>query len=234
MVLRGRSLPVYTDPAAPGRLSIELQNEPREVRFQKWYDQMATFETPHKQLSDRGNGLMAFGAGTLLAFVILELYHRLKHHRVLFFFAAWCGLWAIRIPFTFRYYSLRQMRFDYPSWGDSIAIPIFSEIFASVIGCVVLGGILIFLMRRHLLPDRLRFHKPAGARSWARQLFLIICLLLFLESITSGTADGDEGTVISGLGIIPLLFAVAWAKPQTPETDEKSSGIPEIFTEAKA
>ena len=226
MAIYGESLPVYSDPGAPGRLSLELQEKARDVRFREWYDQLKTFETPHKKLSDLGRGLAALGAGILLALGLWRCYERMKlERRAAFFLASWCGLWAIRIPGAYWYYMLRQRRFDYPSWGDSVAIPLFSEIFASVIGCVVPGVILIILMARHRLPDTIGYRKPEGWLAWLRYLFLAMWVLLFLLSVIEGVSDGDEGTVISSSGTLPLILAVLWADPKPRGELDISAGI---------
>jgi len=219
MIDRGKSYPVYRDPDAPGRLSIELADKPRDERFQLFYDRLPKFETPHKRLTDQGRGWVAAGVGTLLALGVIMIYHRPRKSRGWLFILCWCGVWAIRLPFASRYYRIRQQRFDYPTWGDSVAIPLLGEIVASIIGCAILGAILSGLMISYDLPDSIRFRKPSGFASWTRQIFLAVWVVLFLQSIVYGISDGDEGTVISGLATLPLLLAVMWAKAAAVETD---------------
>ena len=227
MAIYGESLPVYTDPGTPGRLSLELQEKTRDVRFREWYDQLKSFETPHKKLSDLGRGLVALGVGSLLALGLWRFYERMKpERRAIFFLITWCGIWAIRIPSSYWYYMLRQRRFDYPSWGDSVAIPIFSDIFAWMIDCVVLGVILILLMVRHRLPETIQWRKPKGWLAWVRYLFLTTWILFFLLALIEGVSDGDEGMVISNSTTLPLILVVLWACPTSRKQLEITAELP--------
>jgi len=67
LVIASLSMPVYTDPEAPSRISMALSEAPREVRFKEWYLQLKAFETPHKSISDLGRGVIASGIGLWLA-----------------------------------------------------------------------------------------------------------------------------------------------------------------------
>lgn len=46
------TLPVYTDPKAPFRISQALQDFPANTKFSEWYRQLRAYETPHKRLFD--------------------------------------------------------------------------------------------------------------------------------------------------------------------------------------
>lgn len=227
--LKGSALPVYTDAAAPGRLSLELADKPREVRFGEWYRSLATFETAHKKWTDLGRGLMAFGVGVVIAGWLFRFcLHNQGRRWVVGFVIAWLGLWAVRVPLTYRYYMIRQSRFDYPSWGDSIAIPMISEGVAWVFGAFVSMIVLRILMIRHEWEASLRYHRPQGIAGWFRGGFLVLWLILLVLCVVSGIPDGDEGMVIACMGAVPLLLAVLFARPKAaahddPEADPKPS-----------
>jgi len=150
LVIYATTLPVYTDAAAPERLSNELEAKPRETRFKEWYSRLRTYETPHKKLSDFGRGLCAAGAGLLLASGVWVLYHRSPRMRTTWaVLILWLALWAMRIPFSMWYHGVRQQRFDYPVWGDSIAIPVFSESLTWIVGALISSFVLALLLIRH-------------------------------------------------------------------------------------
>ncbi|RYD20107.1 MAG: hypothetical protein EOP88_16370 [Verrucomicrobiaceae bacterium] len=211
---RSKVYPVYTDPEAPSRLSSELQELPRDQRFSEWSKRLATFETPHKRLRDLGYGLLALGGGILLAGVIARNHSRLSARmRPVFFLIAWLLLWALPVPASFWYYTVRQARFDYPSWGDTIIIPMYTGAFACGFGCVVLGIVVLVLMIRHEFRASFRPRRPEGFVGWARAAFIVLWILLILQSVWYGVPDGDVGRVISGLGFVPLMLAVLCAVP---------------------
>jgi len=131
----GSAQPVYTDVDAPARLSQELQDLPRDERFKAWYEQLPAYETTHKQYTDIGRGLISLALGILAGMVFLKIISRLTNgKRLLVIIAFWLGLWGIKFPLSAWYYSLRQGRFEYPVWGDSIAIGLFQDYAAWVIG----------------------------------------------------------------------------------------------------
>lgn len=220
--LVGISMPIYTDPRAPERLSHDLQDRPRDDRFQEWYSGLRSVETPHKILTDKGRGLMALALGVILAVSITSFYQRYSGlFRIAFVITAWLSLWALKIPFSAWYYWLRQKRFDYPSWGDSIAIPIMSDTVTWIVGAVISSLALFALMVRYQFGTTLRPIRPIGAWAWIRAVLLGGWLLLILVCAASGIWDGDEGMVISCLGAIPLLLAVLAARPSLiPSTHE--------------
>jgi len=212
----GARLPVYSDPGAPGRLSYELENLPREQRFREWYAGLEKYETSHKRLTDLGRGLIACSLGIALALGIASTYKRLQgRSRLIFFIVLWIGLWAIKVPLTAWYYGLRARRFDYPVWGDSIAIPVMSESLAWVVGCVVTGLMAWILMYFRRFRSSLSPQRPRGFPSWCRSTFLGLWLALMLYSIAIGIWEGNEGMVIPCFGAAPLLLAMLAADPRS-------------------
>ncbi len=217
----GASQPVYTDSRAPARLSQALQDRPRDVRFREWYAQLKTYETPHKRLTDLGRGLITLGIGGIACFIMLSLWHGFQgRSRYPLFCVFWLALWAVKVPFSFWYYDLRQERFDYPVWGDSIAIPAGSEAFAWVLGGIISLPVAMLMMTGRVLTPVFRFYRPIGFIAWARLTLLSLWFLLLLFCIGSGIMDGDEGMVFSCVAAMPLLLFITVAEPVASKRQE--------------
>lgn len=217
------TIPVYTDSKAPERLSAELGNKPRDTRFREWHAQLRAYETPHKRLSDTGRGLVAAGAGLWLACGFWRLYHtRPGMRRAGTILTLWLALWAIRIPLSYWYYTIRFERFDYPVWGDSIGIPIISECVAWIAGAALSSLALGVLLSRRPLPDRIRFVRPRTGGNWTRAIFLWAWLALLGFCVVEGLRYGDEGMILPPLvaGVILLAFLGA---PAVSTAEEEGS-----------
>ncbi|MDB6133931.1 MAG: hypothetical protein JWM59_2174 [Verrucomicrobiales bacterium] len=218
LFIHGQSMPVYTDPSAPERLSLELQALPREVRSGQWHLKLRSFETGHKWFSDFGRGLMAAAAGWWLARLI---WRRAPTRKWLMI--SWIGLWVLRVPFTWWYYGVRQERFDYPPWGDSIGIPIVSEWIAWLAGGVVTSLILRALLSGRAVPESFRISQPAAPGGWLRSAFLWLWIAALGWLVGEGVYFGDEGMVISGFGAVAVLLRVL-SSVRIPEAVEISAG----------
>lgn len=222
-ILHAQSYPIYSDPDAPGRISEELSSLPRDTRFKEWYSRLRAVETPHKRLSDLGRGLCAAGVGLLSASAFWRLYHRWARMRGWgVILTVWCALWLIRIPLTLWYYGLRQQRFDYPVWGDSIGAPVFSESFAWLIAAVVTSIVLHLLLIRRTLPSVIHFARPSSPYGWFRAIVIGCWLAVLGICVFSGVPDGDEGVVLSSIMASVILLAILSA-PELPRLDEPFS-----------
>lgn len=212
------TFPIYWDASAPEKLSDQLEKSlspQSHSRFDQWYARLPLYESPHKKLSDWGRGLIAAGLGMTGACGILWLHHRLRGHGgTIAILALWIALWLIRIPFSIWYYGVRQERFDYPIWGDSIGIPIYEESSAWILGAIISSIILGLLLLRHPLPPQIQFSKPGTPLAWIRSVFLILWLVVLGLAVITGIPDGDEGMVISCTGAfaIILIFLSATVK----------------------
>ena len=138
----------------------------------------------------------------------------------------WFSLWLIRIPLVFRFYLKRQERFDYPVWGDSIGIPVYTDSFGIVVLAVLSAVVLGLLRINHPLPHAIKWHRPATAWSWFRAMILSLWLLMLAYGIVFGIWIGDEGTVLCSLpaGVILLAFLAARAQPAV-ETATKAEPV---------
>ncbi len=223
-VLYSQSIPVYSDADAPSRISSELASLPRETRFKEWYSRLLAFETPHKRFSDVGRGLCAAGVALLASLGLWRLYHRSARARtVAAVLTIWSALWLGRIPFTMWYYIVRQQRFDYPAWGDSIAIALFSESIAWFVGAVLSSLILRLLLIRHPLPAAIRLVRPSSAYGWVRAVFIGCWLAALALCVFEGVSDGDEGVVlastIASVILLAFLSASELSRPNEPTNE---------------
>lgn len=213
----GQAYPLYTDAGAPGRLSTELQELPREERFRKWYQELAKYETPHKRLTDAGRGVAALGVGIFVGTSFLLILPKLAVRRVKWWVALyWTFLWGIRLPLTMRFYSIRQARWDYPSWGDSIIIGVFSDGFAWIVGCITTLILLGWLVKGRRFPVHVSVVKPLGRGGWLRVILISLWLLILLSCVVPAIQEGDEGAVISCTAAIPVLLLLLSQPPAKP------------------
>jgi hypothetical protein len=225
-VLHSTRFPVYTDPKAPGRLSIELESLPRETRFKEWYTRLRAYETPHKRIADTGRGVLSAGIGLFAAAGLWSLYHRwppTRTFRVLVLI--WSLLWLVRIPLSFWYHSVRSARFDYPTWGDSIAIGIFSESFTWIVGAALSSLVLGLLLIRYPLPPNIRIRRPRSVHGWLRAIFLASWLVILGVCVIEGISDGNEGMVFTGIVASVILMAFSSAQA-TSRPDESTASLP--------
>ena len=205
--LSGYSLPVYTNPDAPAKLSLELQDLPRNERFAQWYKQLPAHETSHKRLTDLGRCLAGLGLGLFSGALLLQKLPEVKPNRVgIWIGVYWTVLWIIKFPLSIWYYSIRQSRFDYPTWGDSIGIGLFQDFAAWVIGYIVSSSALAILMMRHRFPARVALIWPVGGWERGRAVALWLWMLLLLACILPAMIDGDEGMVIPCTAAIPVIL----------------------------
>jgi hypothetical protein len=211
----GNSLPVYTDPKAPEELSHKLENLPRDERFSQWYQQLAQVETSHKRQTDLGRGVLALGLGISIGALFLHWLPKTNGQRVGICIAGfWTMLWGLKFPLTMWYYSVRQSRFDYPVWGDSIAIGVFQDCIAWGVGFVVLSILLALLMMRHRFPVSIALRRPTGGWGWIRTIGLWLWMALLGACILPAIEDGDEGMVLSCTAVIPVILLALSAPEQ--------------------
>jgi hypothetical protein len=213
LIAYSASIPVYTDPDAPDRISNQLAEiSPDSLRFKEWFSRLSAFETPHKKLSDLGRGLFAEGVGALLALYFGSLYVQVRNVRTLTaIFVFWLLIWIARLPLSVWYYWIRESRFDYPVWGDSIAIPIISEWSVWLMGAVVSSALLALLLIRHPLPPKIHILVPFSFHGWIRFIILSSWLILLAIGVVEGIPNGDEGMVLSCTlaSVVLLIFLSA-------------------------
>ena len=217
----GNSLPFYTDPKAPEELSHKLEDLPRDERFEQWYQQLAQIETSHKRQTDLGRGLVALGLGISIGVLFLHWLPKTNGKRVGIWIAVfWTILWGIKFPLTMWYYSVRQSRFDYPVWGDSIAIGVFQDCMVWVVGFIAFSILLAVFMRRYRFPVSVALRSPTGGWGWLRTIGLWLWMVLLAACILPAIGDGDEGMVLSCTAAVPVIL-LALSAPE--QRDNKTS-----------
>jgi hypothetical protein len=240
-------MPVYTDAGAWDRVQDELQGAmeaathtgPQIDRIdsgqfdrvaQEWYVRMGAYETPHKRLSDLGMGLFALGAGLVVGFRFIVRYYRdAKYRTAAAFLKIWFWLWAIKIPSSFLYFFWKAWRKDYPTWSESIMIPIFEEGVFAVVGWGVTTVILWLLLRRRVLAVPLQLDlRPQSLLAWARAIFISLWIGLLVLSVIAGAPEGDFGLVfpcmiagvlLSLVLVAPTVIDAASEEPKTGKID---------------
>jgi hypothetical protein len=211
----GNSLPVYTDPKAPEELSHKLEDLQRDERFAQWYQQLAQVETSHKRQTDLGRGMLALGLGISIGALFLHWLPKTNGQRVGIWIAVfWTMLWGIKFPLTMWYYSVRQSRFDYPVWGDSIAIGVFQDCSAWMVGFIAFSILLAVLMMRHRFPVIIALRSPSGGWGWLRTIGLWLWMALLAACILPAIGDGDEGMALSCTAAIPVILLALSAPEQ--------------------
>ncbi len=218
LYLYGQSFPVYTDMNGPNELARVLDDAPGESRTQKWYEELAKIETPHKRCTDLGRGLMALAAGLGLAWRLTWKYERKRQdEKWVYLQRAWFGLWLLRVPLIVTYYVLRQGRHDYPWWADTIVIGIFSDWSSMAVGWAMSWVLLCGLLAGYSLPEKIRWRRPVGLWGHGRYALVALWLVVLLGLVFWGVMDGDEGLVIACTGAVPVLLAFLAASPKPRE-----------------
>ncbi len=132
----------------------------------------------------------------------------------------WISLWALRIPLSSWYYEVRFRRSDFPHWGDSIGIGIYSESIIWMFGALVSTAILFVLRIGRSLPDQIRIQKPDTVYSWLRSIVFGLWLALNALCVGTGLPDGDEGLVIGPIvGSVVLLAFWSTKMAEQPISD---------------
>lgn len=236
LVLYATTLPVYTDPSAPERISNQLEPRPNdtgkdvmEARFHEWHAQLRSYETAHKRLSDLGRGLGTAGLGLLLTDVFFYCYHRYRWMRtVIALLICWVTLWAMRLPLSVWYYGLRQQRFDYPVWGDSIGIGIFEDWCAWTVGAAMSSVFLMLLLRGYKLSAEISLVRPASIYGWMRAVLLACWIAFLVVDLFFGIPGGDEGAVLTDICASAILLTVLSAERKENEGKTPAAAIAEM------
>ena len=212
-----------------GNLSARLRDKPRDVRFREWYEERAKLDIPRKVLNDSGTGLLALAA-TLAVLRLLTGFplqdSRSPKWRWLFI-ASYLTALAVQVPSSFWYYGLRQSRFEYPTWGDSIIIGVFQTFMAcavfAVIGCLLWWPFLAksrFPARLFVWPEnQIRFNVIV---SLGFGTFTALCLI----AVPSEVRDGNLGGILMAL-VLAYLFLSVRAGLVTRQAEESKNSSSE-------
>ena len=231
LAMIGSSLryPWYTaSEQAIGELSTRLANAPRDVRFREWYQERAKLDTPRSMLNDTGTGLLTLAS--ILAILRLSTGFPLRDARSprkrWLFVLIYLTALAAQVPASFWYFGLRQSRFEYPVWGDSIIIGI-SQTFIACVAFAVIGSLLWW-------PFLAVCRFPAMLLAWPanqRRFNLIVSLgfgafaALSLIAVPSEVRDGNIGGILMAVVLMYLFLSLraGLAIRQAEKTLEKNS-----------
>lgn len=194
-----------------GELSARLADKPREDRFREWHAERSKLETPRKMLNDTGTGLVALAA--VLGLLRLLTGFPLRDSRTpkwrWLFIVIYLAALAIQVPGAFWYLGVRQSRFEYPTWGDSIIIGI-AQTFMTCVVFAVIGCLLWW-------PFLAKSRFPAALFAWPtrqRRFNLIVTFffggfaVLSLYSTVSEVRDGNVGGIFMAVVLAYLLLSV--------------------------
>ena len=163
-------------------------------------------------LSDTGTGLLAlaFVLGVLKLSTGFPLRGSRTPNRRWQFIVIYLFTVATIIPNSFWYFGLRQMRHEYPLWGDSIIIGIFYEI----LGCALLAVIGGLLWWPFLANSRF----PAPLFAWPRKqpvfntivtiVFGGLALLFLFDNKFGSIRGGDISGVWLSIVLVYLLLSL--------------------------
>ena len=179
-----------------------------------YYREIEKIRTNKATLEDIGSGIaICFGTLIVLSFVfkinrIFDVLRLRSPGKTAIFILA-ITFFLARIPATIWYYTRRAIRGDYPSWADSIAIPIYEETLATFVALFLLILFLIITTFRKEYPTMI-FVKPV-AFYWKTitneiiwGIILALCILNTFGSITAG----DQLSIPINLFFIYLVFVL--------------------------
>lgn len=235
--------PWYPEEAVK-ELVIRTEGLSGNMRNQEWWTGRSQLISPRVRYTDFGLGLIATSG--MLGFLLhiggvpLRDAHSPKNrvHFIVIYLSA-IGIQCLTSPF---YYGLRQHRFEYPPWADSMGIPISVE-FTACIFIAILGSLLWW-------PFLAASRFPARLLVWPQkqQLFnVVISILLtaccippaclFPSYATSGNIGGVATTVVSLYLILSIRAGLVtrWAerKQTTGDSAVFSEREPNMFNKTK-
>jgi hypothetical protein len=202
---------------------MELQNLPRDQRFKGWHVRLAAYETAHKKIYDWGQGIATLGLGGLLGTAFLAARRNFPRMRgKLPLTVIWLLAWATQIPCLCWYYMVRQERFDYPVWGDSVGIPIFTGMIATIGGMLITTLLLLALMAGRSDTGHWSDKKPVIISAWGRLVFLLLWMALLTALVVGNVSDGNVIFIVPCILAMPVLAVTAFgmepAEPRNPPT----------------
>ncbi|KAA2241251.1 hypothetical protein [Salinarimonas soli] len=191
-------MPEYTDPTR----AAELQNVERPGartdldRFSaEWHAEMDRLRTNKWPIHDLGRTLIALAATILVAALLFraptpQAFGAITTPRTVHgLLALTASVLAAPIPISVLWFSENQARFSYPTWADSIGLPI-GLMTVTVLITGPVAWLAMFLVARGSQPP-VRLRVPRGARTSTDRLAEIVCagvvvceMLLVLSAIS--------------------------------------------------
>lgn len=171
LLVQAAEMPAYHDPVKASK----LRNASSPLSFDadlktgsaRWHKEMEALRTSKWPLYDRGRGLVTLSLCVLMAIAWFRLWDMRNLPKIstprssTSILLILGGIWLALIPAGVADFSEQLDREYFPSWGDTIAIPIGSGII------LVLGSLPIILLLAWFLPLR-RARLPANLWIWDR------------------------------------------------------------------
>jgi hypothetical protein len=210
------TLPFYTDQKAYDKLETEAMEkmEGKNYRFykEKFYKERDKIKTHKLFYMDIGSGL-AIAALTILVFLLLL---KIKNRVSLKYVPSVSNLkiyllanfsWLLMFPGTYWYYLLRGGRGDYPSFADTIAIPLSEETILISLVFIPLNIFIFFATLRNYPPSKL-FIKPVSysSKEIFKEIFWAFWFLLNFATLVVFIIDGDHISIIVNIIFTYILL----------------------------
>lgn len=218
------SLPVYTVQDAIRRASSRSASS---QNTDEWYRTLAQYTTPHKMFYNLGTAGEGLAKGLLIAAAYVALYRFAFMRSRVVIVVFWCCLWLMRIPFTYAYYVERQYRHDFPSWADSIAIPIFSESLAWIVGAAVTSVLLGLWLGKYPLPKNPRWNILPGRSECVVFIVLLVWIALLVHCLWISPRVGSVGGAISLPPAIAILVSLLFATGTASRRNSRKETVAE-------
>ena len=202
------TLPYYKEPKAD--MSIANLN----IMHKSEYAIKQNLRTNKLNFMDLGSGLSIVST-TILLFLILVGVKKFGDFKNVMAFDKKITViyanvvWLILLPGTYWYYLFRLRRGDYAPLADSIAIPIFTQIFLYLILLIPLNLFIYFTTRNIHLPTRLLIKPVMYDRItilW--EIFFGFWLLINLLCLISFVVDGDHFSIPVNLFFTFILLTL--------------------------
>jgi hypothetical protein len=183
-----------------------------------FYQQVENISTNKMFIMDIGNGLITFSLFCLILsyyFKIRKWYDCLRTKamtKVQILLLANIA-WMMMIPGTYIYYYFRVLREDYPSFADTINIPIMIQTIFLVL-CIMPINLFILLTvwKSNLSTRILVFPKHCTFVTIAWEVVFSIILLLNIFCLILFIIDGDHISIIVSLCFLYILLSMRAGK----------------------
>ncbi|TDS13902.1 hypothetical protein B0I21_104228 [Sphingobacterium paludis] len=165
-------------------------------------------------LMDLGSGL-AIASATILLFLIftkVKTFNDFKNNRTPTKTAIFISaniVWLLLLPGTYWYYVFRGVRGDYPPFGNSIGIPLMTQIPFYLLLLVPLNIFILLTTIKTNLPTKLFITPDQYSRTkifW--EIFFWFWLLINLLFLVGFVADGDHFSIPVSLFFTYILLAL--------------------------
>lgn len=169
---------------------------------------------------DMGSGLVVFSV-LMLVFLFASKtvawvdFMKLSTKKKPFYYIVSNLALLLLIPGSIWYYSYRGARGDYPSYADSIGLPIANEALAILILLIPMNLFLLLALIRSQLPAQLLYRPERHhARAVVWEIVFGLCLLLDLVFLAESIIVGDHVSIVVNACFVYILLSLRAGKMQ--------------------